>query len=130
VRDILWPKINSIEEAVQASRQGFIASLFVAGVSPIYITLKLVGNNALDYFYLAFVPVVIFALLAGGIYKVSRVAVVIALMLTLPTLPEILQTRSGFRFAFIAVNLGLFNSLRGTLAYHKFQKEEKVIEQG
>lgn len=126
MKDILWPKINSIECAVQASRQGFIASLFVASVSPIYITLELVGNNALDYFYLAFAPVFIFVLLAGGIYKVSRVAVVIALILTLPTLPELLQSRSGFKFASMAVNLGLVNSLRGTFAYHKFKKEETV----
>gem|GEM_PF-4323823 len=80
----------------------------------------------------ALVDAGLFALIAFGIYKMSRVAAVIGIALYLwGQLNQILATGNSNYILVILFTLYFIHAIRGTFAYHKLKKEqsERVIEE-
>lgn len=121
-----WPATNSHDKAVLAARQGFIASLFISCISPIYLILRLVSMQSLQYFYIIFIPVIVYALLAVLIFKLSRIAAILGLILALPALVFSISNPGLLLIVPIALTLSFINSIRGTFAYHRIKRTAKT----
>jgi len=119
-----WPKITDEASAKKTAKQGMVAAIYVAASTSIVALLKSKGFD--DW---SLIDAAIFAIIAYGIYKVSRTAAVVGFTLFLLSSRIFLWVRHGlggdivaimFSFIAILVTLAFINSMRGTFAYHKF----------
>lgn len=125
-----WPPVDSLNAAKEAAKQGAIAAAIVAGITAIVAILSLFGLEITSLW--ALVDAALFALIAFGIYKLSRVAAVIGLTLYLwEQLSQILATGKTNIFLVVLFTLYFIHAIRGTFAYHKLKEQElePVIEE-
>lgn len=127
-----FPEINSIVVARRVARQGFIASLFVAGVTTAFAiasTQNMLPSEMQDVFNpLLFVDALLYGAIAWGIQRMSRIAAIAGL--TLYLLSRILLQMSGVPTNLLGlaiatlISVAFINAIRGTFAYHRFKRQE------
>jgi hypothetical protein len=125
-----WPPVDTVEAARNTAKQGAIAAAIVSGITALFAILSLVGVEIVSLW--ALVDAGLFALIAFGIYKMSRLAAVIGIALYLwGQLNQILATGNSNYILIILFTLYFIHAIRGTFAYHKLKKQqpEPVIEQ-
>nr|WP_320116663.1 hypothetical protein [uncultured Desulfuromonas sp.] len=121
-----WPKSDSLAKATTAARQGFIAAIFIACVSPPYMLPGLLSTGLQQHFYLIFVPTLFYGILAVLIYKISRIAALLGFLFFLPKFLVHLLDPGFTTVIWVALALAFINSIRGTFAYHGHIKRSKV----
>jgi hypothetical protein len=116
-----WPEINDLETARKVAKQGVWAALFVAGVTAVFATLALFGKSFAGVDESAFVAVVIFGALAIGIWRMSRVAATLALVLFV--VEKVWAAQDGQRPAgvilAIVITLIFVNTVRATFRFRR-----------
>jgi hypothetical protein len=124
-----WPDVTTIESATKATRQGMWAAVFVAAVTAIFAT---VAANSGDIKFgtasispWALIDSAIFAAVAFGLYKKSRVAAVAGLVIFgLEKLDQITSAGTvGNIFIAVIIALCFIGAVRGTYALHRFRVE-------
>lgn len=116
-----WPNVSTRRFAQNAIQEAFWASVLVSALTAIFTAISFLGPDESNPSAVGFVDSAIFAGLAFGIYRRSRIAAVSAFVLYL----------AGSIFQFAAhgpagwilrglIALALFHGVRGALAYHKF----------
>lgn len=121
----LWPEVTTIAGARSAVMYGVWAALFSAIVTALLAAWALgSGRAALGFVNAwAFVDAAIFAAIAFGIYKESRVAAVFGLVFFVgEKILQVMDTGS-LRGSFVAIIIILCYaiSVRGTVALHKLR---------
>jgi len=121
-----FPSIDSLSSAKSAARQGFWAALFVAGMSTIFALAASAGslpeplNQVIDESI--WIDVVIFVVVAWGIYCMSRVAAIAGLALYVLGRIYIWSTLPPNSFwqilLALSITLTFVNAVRGTFSYH------------
>jgi hypothetical protein len=116
-----WPSLNDIDGARDACRLGMWCAIIVAGITALFAGLALAGVSVMRIQASAFVDAALFAGIAFGIYKYSRVAAVagFALFLIEKIYQVIQQGPLGAGVLGIIFLIGFLNAMRGTFAYHK-----------
>jgi len=122
-RDGFWPTIVNKQTARKATRQGMWAATFVAVVSGGAGVLAFADISFLPVSSLAIIDGAVFAIIAFGIYKNSRIAAFAGLSLYIIERID-MWSRFGAKNPVIALLLILsfVNSIRGTVAYRKYRK--------
>lgn len=119
----IWPSIMDTVSAKRAAKQGLWASALCAGSTIIFVILNHFGIQMYSFDMGALVDVFLFIVIGWGIYNMNRFASVAGLFLYL--LERIyMWSQYGLKNPAIAIIISLMfiNSIRGTLAYHKFSK--------
>lgn len=118
-----WPKITDSESARGAARQGFWAAIFVAVVTAVFAVSGFIGMSIGALF-----DATLFAIIAWGIHKMSRVASVAGLCLYIV---ESIWRWIEFGPTNIVVAallvLCFINSVRGTFEYHKIINSRVIV---
>lgn len=128
-----WPRIENLDDAIEASKSGFIASLIVACVTAAFATYALFSKSSiLGIDAWAYFDSVIFLLVAWRIKKYSRVFAVFGTILYVVEKIMFLQSQgaqaSSGIFMTIIFLLMFITGTRGVFAYHKFSKISKQLE--
>jgi hypothetical protein len=125
-----WPAVDTIGAAQDAAKLGAYTAAIVAGITALFAILSLFGVEITSIW--ALVDAGLFALIAFGIYKMSRVAAVAGLLLYLwGQLSQLLDSGRTNWFLVFLFTLMFIGGIRGTFAYHKLKKQqpEPVIEE-
>jgi hypothetical protein len=117
-----WPRVDTIDAAKKASRQGFWACVWVMGVTTLFIVLGIAGiriAGAPDY--RSFLDVAVFGFVAFGIWRLSRIAACCGLA---AYIAERLAAPfySGAAIMIVVFTLMFVNGIRGTWAYHRLRR--------
>jgi hypothetical protein len=126
LQETWWPSIQDQQTARKVARQAFWAAIVVAAITTVFAALAMAGTSLGGTTAGAFVDAAIFALVAIGIWKMSRTAAVAGLAIF--ALEKILMFQSlqkpGNLFVAIAILFGFANGVRATFAYHKLAAAE------
>lgn len=125
-----WPAVDTLEAAKSTAKLGGVTAAIVAVVTAIVAILSLFGVEFASIW--ALIDAGLFALISFGIFKMSRIAAVLGLLLYLwGQITQMLSTGSMNYILFLLFTLYLVHGVRGTFAYHKLKKEapEPVIEE-
>lgn len=116
-----WPTITTQEEAKSAARPGVWVAAIVAAITALIAAYAAAtGKEVIGINAWAFVDAALFAGISFGIYKMSRAAAVVGLLLYL--VERVYMTAvAGGRGAIVTIlfTVALINSARGTFAFHK-----------
>jgi len=119
--DWIWPKVTDLELAKEASRQGFWAAIVVSAVTSALAVLGHLGFQILGFNLWALIDAALFAIIASGIYRMSRTAAVAGLGLYLIEKIHLALTHGAQApVATLIFTLMFINSIRGTFAYRRF----------
>jgi hypothetical protein len=122
-----WPDVSTIESAKSAARQGMWAAIVVAGFTVFLVVLAMAGTEGIagTFDETALIDAAAFALIAFGIYRFSRTAAVLGLVIFVVE-RIYLWSVIGVKGPILAIiiTLAFVTSVRGTFAYHKL----KMIE--
>ena len=120
-RRAYWPTISDQETARSAALQGFVVALLVAVITAVLSVLGAFGVKLFGFGPSSLVDAAVFALVAVGIYRMSRVAALAGLSLYVVERVYAWATL-GRKNAVVAVifALAFVNSVRGTFAYRRF----------
>ena len=121
--NLVRPTITDEATARTAARQGVWACGIVAGVTLLLYGLTFLDFNPLNLNEYALVDIVLFVLIGWGIYRMSRAAAVLGLMLYV--LEQLYTwTEAGFKPSahIILFIIAFANSIRGTFAFHKYSE--------
>jgi hypothetical protein len=110
----IWPVITDRESAKKAIRQGFWAAILAAILN---VTFALVGISGLG----ALVDATFFAIIAFGIYQMSRAAALIGLVYYFFTRIGWWSSHWQNLWLAVLITVMFINSIRGTFAYYKFK---------
>ncbi len=121
----VWPAITDLESAKFAARQGFYAAVFLAVISALIVIVMV------DLWGL--VDVVLYAVIALGIYKMYRIASIAGLTRSLLGIGSLWVVNLDVSILsyvivilpFLVLVLMFINSVRGTFVHHKFVKERE-----
>ena len=125
-----WPAVDTLEAAKNTAKQGGIAAAIVAVITAVFAILSLFGVELVSIW--ALVDAGLFALIAFGVFKMSRVAAVLGLLIYLwGQINQMLATGKINSILFILFVLYFIHGIRGTFAYHKLKNQapEPVIEE-
>lgn len=120
-----WPIVDDLESAKKATRYGFWASILCAVVTVATVILGYYGiqphsMNNMSFDLFALFDAALFAVIAWGLYKMSRTAAVAGLSLYFI---ERIYMWSVYSLKIpvmaIIVSLLFVHSIRGTFAYHR-----------
>ena len=117
-----WPPLNDMESAKKAARQGVWAAGIVAVVTALLAVLAGRGVKVLNIDSWAFVDAALFAIIAFGIHKMSRVAAVAWVCLYVLERLYMWQTngvKAGGIIMPVILTLAFINSIRGTFTHHR-----------
>jgi len=123
----LWPKITDVESSKKAAKQGILVFVFCIVVTSVALIMSYFQNKAvLGMNSYALVDLVLFVIIAFGMYKMSRLAAVCGLILYVIERIVTVNNMNGVSFIvmFVLIMM-LINCIRGTFAYHDFM----VVEQ-
>ena len=121
----LWPSIQDHESALRVSRRGFVGAIFQAGSALMFAWMARKTSYAGFSISTFLIAAVIFGVIAIGIWRLSRVAAVLGLVLFVPDAIWMSLDVRGVTDLVKALVLILFltllfaNGVRGTFAYHK-----------
>jgi len=124
-----WPDVSSVDAAGRAVKQGMWAAVFVAFVTALFASYALGSGKMVAGFVdaSAFIDSVIFAIVAIGLYKQSRIAAIAGLAIFL--FEKIVQftmapVATGGIFMAIILTLCFIGAVRGTNALHKLRSAQ------
>lgn len=125
-----WPDVSDLEEAKKACRVAMWCAILVAGVTSLFAGLAMAGAKFSPVNGSAFLDAALFAGIAFGLSRYSRVAGVAGFALFLvERIYMISQTRSalgGGLFLGVVLLIGFLNGMRGAFAYQKLQTRAAV----
>lgn len=116
-----WPNVSTRRLAQNAIQEAFWVSVFVSAPVAIFTAISFLGPDESNPSALGFVDSAIFAGLAFGIYRRSRIAAVSAFVLYLAG--SLLQFAAHGPAGWVLrglIALALLHGVRGAIAYHKF----------
>jgi len=127
----MWPDVGTPESARYAVRQAFWGAIFVCGVTTLFAFIAMSASDPrLPVGPSALVDAAIFAMIAFGIWKESRVAAIAGLgvyvleqlyMLSAPG-----QWGVGRFFVIVALICAFIGGIRGTFALHEFRSRGEI----
>ena len=130
MRQWIWPEIQDTEDAKKVSHAAAGAALFCAIVTAVVSYLSMQGHALFKGFGVqTFADVIAFFLVAVGLFRMSRIAALVGLVLYVGG--QVLMIKQvGLRAPFVTILFSLYfiNSVRATFAYHEFRKLEKEEE--
>lgn len=117
--NILWPNISDEKTTLEAAKQGWVASIFIAAMTILSI---IVGWTSV----MSVVDVVLISLIGFGCFKMSRIAAVLGVILCIYNgIDKYIEKNTvGMMPIF---TLFFINAARGTFKYHKI-KNNKLEE--
>jgi hypothetical protein len=114
-----WPKVDTRRRAQNAIEEGFWAATFVSVVAALFLLIT-VMKDAEQFAIESLLGVVVFAFIAFGIRRRSRVAAFVGLILYVSDRVYVLISEGHGSFILpVFITLALLNAVRGTLAYHR-----------
>lgn len=126
-----WPDISTLEQARSAAMGGAAVAGIVAAVTLAFTLYAVYREPVLNITAWSFVDVVLFVVIAIGIWRLSRVAAVAGLALYI--------VEQGYQFVSVGPKnpvmailfiLVLIHSVRGTFSYHRLARTSAAIQQG
>ena len=113
--EALWPTIIDKVTAKKTSRHGVWAAGFVSVATAIMARFGQIVSRA------PFIDAILFAIIAFGIYRMSKIAAVAGLVLFIVVRIDT-WIEHGMKNPIITILIALYfiNGVRGTFAYHKF----------
>jgi hypothetical protein len=111
-----------MEGAKDAMKVGMWCAILVAAFTTIFTVLAFVGIRLMGSSPLALIDALLFAGVAYGISKYSRVAAIVGFVLfVIEKIAALISTGSflGVGAMGVVILIGLLNGVRGALAYHK-----------
>ncbi|MEM9216666.1 MAG: hypothetical protein AAGD25_20245 [Cyanobacteria bacterium P01_F01_bin.150] len=125
----VWlPATTTLADARKTAKQGYWASLLVAGATTAIILIGIWAGQpitGMDINLWAFIDVSIYVAIAIGIYRMSRIAAIAGLSLYVINQIYML-TVTGPRASGLGIMLlivfAFINGIRGTFAYHRLKK--------
>ena len=123
--NVFWPSIGTIEQAKGAVKTGAVAAVLVALITTAFASWALFSGGSVAGFIdpWAYVDAVLFGAIAFGIYKESRAAAVVGLLLyVLEKVYQVVLT-GQFQGAILTILFVLFfiSGVRGTFALHRLR---------
>lgn len=121
-----WPDVSDVEGAKDAMKVGMWCAILVAAFTTIFAVLAFVGIRLMGSSPLALIDALLFAGVAYGISKYSRVAAIAGFVLFLiEKIAALISTGSilGVGVMGVVILIGFLNGMRGALAYHKLLAE-------
>ena len=118
----LWPDVSDISGAEDGMRLGYWGAYFVAGLTTVMATFRLLGLNLLNL-----ADAIVFALIGLGIQKKWRSAAVVGLVLYSVNLVFTLSHGSGMSVLAIFIFLGFVAAVRGTFAYRRLARQTQAV---
>jgi hypothetical protein len=121
-----WPNVDNLEGAEDACRLAMWCAMLVAGVTTLFAFLALSGIRIVPINGSALVDAAIFAAVAYGLWRRSRIAAVAGFVLFLiERVYMVIQTGSIFGAGVLGIVLliGFLNGMRGAFSYHKLQSQ-------
>jgi len=119
----LWPTIRDRQTARLAGRQGFHAAVFCSVVTAGLAVLGGLGFKIMGFDLWCLIDAGLMGLLALGIHRMSRTAALIALLYYVAGRID-LWSQYGLQAPVMVAIIGLMflSSVRGTFAFHRFQR--------
>lgn len=126
------PSVDTLTDAKKAARQGVWASLFVVGMTSVMAVLWFADVQLFDISAMLF-GIVLYALVAWGIYCMSRIAAIAGLILYIIDRIAIMSDPqvgvNGFSIGIaVCITMAFVNSIRGTFAYHRLRQRPQPEE--
>lgn len=121
---IFWPPIFDVVTAKKAAKQGFVAAIFISGITALPLIYRIVSSQSYDateIFSSILGNIVPMTLIAFWINRMSRIASISALVLSCGEMLYKISVHNtaGMYPLFI---IFFINSIRGTFIYHKLLK--------
>jgi hypothetical protein len=115
----LWPDLDDMDSAKAASRQGMWAALFITVVTSVAAWFRILGVDRG-----ALLDAGVFALVAFGMFWVSRFAATAGLVLfVLERIAMLVMGQGAGGIVGIFLLLAFCNGVRGAFAYHRLRKQ-------
>jgi hypothetical protein len=121
------PTIHDLTSAQKAGRQGATMCLLIAGMA----ILGSISSEGITQPVGLIVVLLLYATLAVMIYKMSRAAAVLAMLIyCVNCLIAVWQQGiSAGIFVWVLIFFGFVNSVQGTFAYHRFREQRQTMLQ-
>ena len=126
-----WPRIHDTETARRVARQAFWAAIVVVVITLLLVGLAAAGKPVGGVTPIALVDAALFALIALGIRRMSRVAAFAGLLLF--GVEKLLMAQSmnvGNLVTAAALLFAFANGARATIAFHRLRSQEQKPEAG
>ena len=121
-----WPRIHDAETARRVARQAFWAAIVVVVITLLLVGLAAAGKPVGGVTPIALVDAALFALIALGIRRMSRVAAFAGLLLF--GIEKLLMAQSmnvGNLVTAAALLFAFANGARATIAFHRLRSQEQ-----
>jgi hypothetical protein len=134
---LTFPKIVTLSDAQSTGRQGTWAAFLIAGIMSFMALASILGRLPEDFPRDGWmlIDATIFGLVAWGIYRMSRVAAALGLILyileriamhiMMVMMGQSHQSYISSIFATFILLFAFINAVRGTFAYHRMKNAEK-----
>lgn len=117
-----WPDVSNLDGAKEATRYGMWCGVCVASITTLFVLLAIFGFSIMGIKPNALLDAVLFAGIAFGLSRYSRIAAVAGFgLFVIEKIYMVVSTGSFFAVGVlgIVIALGFLNSIRGTFAYQK-----------
>jgi hypothetical protein len=117
-----WPDVSDLDGARDATRYGMWCAFLVAGVTALFAALAFFGIRLMGITPAALLDAALFGAIAFGLSRHSRFAAIAGFLLYLAEKIYALVTTGsilGVGALGVIILFGLFNGIRGTVAYQK-----------
>ncbi len=124
----IWPDVQSIDNAEKACHTAAICAFVVAGITGLVAGIALAGSSVIPGINgWAFLDAGIFALLGFFLWRCSRTAAVIALVLFILERIQMMASNgiAGLPLGIVFILL-FIGGVRGAFAYHRLQQAAKA----
>jgi hypothetical protein len=116
----LWPKVSNRRFAQNAIQEAFWAAIFISAISAVFSAITFM-KSAEDGDASGFFSSILFAGLAFGIFRRSRISATTAFILfTSETLYYWMTSGPKGALYRVLIALAFFHGVRGTISYHNF----------
>jgi hypothetical protein len=130
MRQFFWPEIKDQEGAKKVCHTAAAAAFLIAIITTVIIILSLRGVELFSKINeLAFFDVGLFLIIGVFLYRCSRIAAVMALLLYAFEQYEMIRiTKPQWSFTIVLFLLFFINGIRGAFAYHAIKRKEGEAE--
>jgi hypothetical protein len=120
-----WGKVNTPDEAIELAKSGAAAAFICAAVTAVAALAAMFGYALMPGFNgWALLDAALFAGLGWGVWRLSRIAAILALALYLVERAMMFsQTPSHLGVITVMFIIFFVNGVRGTVAYHRLRRE-------
>ncbi len=119
INNFWWPEITDLKTARHVAYYGLWATLLNVGITSLFIVLEFFGVKLLDIGFQGFVDIIIFSVIAVGIYKLNKYAAIAGLLFYLFEISFSILFSGNFSIGWMTIIFVFLyiNSIRGTFAY-------------